>query len=111
MFHGPAEIGQLSSQLGDDWLIEHKNKDVRLLAACALSDVLRIYAPDPPYSEECCADIIRLFIKILRAFESPDMTTNHPSYRSTPAPCSTRRRADPPNGFKVRLETPRSHPY
>lgn len=43
-----AETGQLSASLGEDWLIKHKNKDVRLLVACALADVLRIYAPDPP---------------------------------------------------------------
>ena len=78
---GHAEVGQLASTLGEDWLIEHKSKDVRLLAACALADILRLYAPEPPYSDECSADIIRLFIKIIRGFESPDMTTNHPSYR------------------------------
>ncbi|KAJ1482123.1 armadillo-type protein [Baffinella frigidus] len=76
-----SEVGQLASTLGEDWLIEHKSKDVRLLAACALADILRLYAPEPPYSDECSADIIRLFIKIIRGFESPDMTTNHPSYR------------------------------
>ncbi|EKX46703.1 hypothetical protein GUITHDRAFT_107481 [Guillardia theta CCMP2712] len=74
------EIGQLSSSLGEDWLVEHKNKDVRLLVACALADVLRIYAPDPPYEEQICADIMKLFIKILRDFENPDMNTQHPSY-------------------------------
>eukprot|EP00960_Hanusia_phi_P067794 766704-Hanusia_phi.AAC.2 len=78
------EIGQLSSSLGEDWLVEHKNKDVRLLVACALADVLRIYAPDPPYEEQTCADIMKLFIKILRDFENPDMNTQHPSYSIIP---------------------------
>ena len=77
----PPETGYLSSCLGEDWLLEHKNKDVRLLVACALADVLRIYAPDPPYGEETNADVIKLFIKILRGFQSPDMTPMHPSYR------------------------------
>lgn len=76
-----AETGNLASSLGEDWLVQHKNKDVRLLVACALADILRIYAPNPPYLEETNAEVIRLFIKILRGFESPDMTTQHPSYR------------------------------
>jgi hypothetical protein len=76
-----AETGTLSSCLGEDWLLEHKNKDVRLLVACALADILRIYAPEPPYGEETNADVIKLFIKILRGFQSPEMNPQHPSYR------------------------------
>jgi len=30
----------------------HKDETVRLLVACALSDIIRIYAPDAPYSED-----------------------------------------------------------
>lgn len=76
-----TETFHLSSALGEDWLLEHKNKDVRLLVACALADVLRIFAPEPPYEEETNADVIKLFIKILRGFQSPDMTPQHPSYK------------------------------
>jgi hypothetical protein len=43
--------------------------------------VLRIFAPEPPYEEETNADVIKLFIKILRGFQSPDMTPQHPSYK------------------------------
>mmetsp|Transcript_29116 Transcript_29116/g.76383 ORF Transcript_29116/g.76383 Transcript_29116/m.76383 type:complete len:1523 (-) Transcript_29116:320-4888(-) len=67
------DIHNIAEAVGSDWLIDHKNKDVRLLAACALTDVLRIYAPDPPYDEDTNAQIIRLFLRILRGFESPDM--------------------------------------
>jgi hypothetical protein len=93
------DIEHLAEAVGSDWLIQHKNKDVRLLVACALADILRIYAPDPPYGEDTrsrtsfnligkaltmrCFSVaaIRLFLKILRGFESPDMTPQHPSYR------------------------------
>ena len=54
---------------------------MRLLVACALADILRIFAPEPPYEEETNADVIKLFIKILRGFQSPEMTPQHPSYR------------------------------
>ena len=67
--------------------LEHKNKDVRLCAASALADTLRIYAPDPPYVEECNADVIKFFIKILGGFQSPNMTPQHPSYRLVPVGC------------------------
>jgi hypothetical protein len=33
-------------------VIGHKSDDVRLLAACCIADVLRIFAPNPPYSEQ-----------------------------------------------------------
>ena len=84
--HTP-ETSHISTSLGEDWMLEHKNKDVRLLVACALADILRIYAPDPPYAEECNADVIKLFIKILRGFQSPNMTPQHPPYRLVPVGC------------------------
>ena len=30
--------------------MKHRNKDVKIMVAGALAEVLRIYAPDPPYS-------------------------------------------------------------
>ena len=33
-------------------VINHKDKDVRLLGACAIAEVLRISAPKPPYDNE-----------------------------------------------------------
>jgi hypothetical protein len=32
--------------------LQHKSEDVRLLVACALSDIIRIYAPEAPYDDE-----------------------------------------------------------
>ncbi|CAN0539669.1 unnamed protein product, partial [Scytosiphon promiscuus] len=33
-------------------LVVTKDRDVRLLVACCLVEVLRIYAPDAPYTED-----------------------------------------------------------
>ena len=81
------ETNHISTSLREDWKLEHKNKDVRLVVTCALADILRTYVPDLPYVEECNADVIQLFIKILTGLQSPDMTPQHPSYRLVPVGC------------------------
>jgi len=54
----------------------HKDETVRLLVACALSDIIRIYAPDAPYSEDALQRIFALFIDQLALLTS----TDDPSY-------------------------------
>lgn len=41
----------LSMHLAQDSFLEHSNKDVRLLVACCIADVFRVYAPDAPYKD------------------------------------------------------------
>ena len=48
----PAGMSEVAEQLSDARLMKHADKDVRLTTACCLMDVLRIYAPDAPYSED-----------------------------------------------------------
>ena len=33
-------------------ILRHRDEEIRLLAACCLADVMRVYAPDPPYDDE-----------------------------------------------------------
>jgi sister-chromatid-cohesion protein PDS5 len=33
--------------------LTHESKDVRLLVACCIADILRIYAPEAPYNDPC----------------------------------------------------------
>jgi sister-chromatid-cohesion protein PDS5 len=50
----PSEVKSLkavSKCLINKKLTKHKSKEVSLLTACCLSDVLRVYAPNPPFSE------------------------------------------------------------
>lgn len=44
-------------------LISHKDPGVQSLIACCISDILRIYAPDAPYTDSELSSIFKLFIK------------------------------------------------
>ncbi len=45
-----AEYEQLAFYLASEFFLEHQSKDVRLLSACCIADVFRIFAPDAPYN-------------------------------------------------------------
>jgi hypothetical protein len=42
----------LSKSLVQTTLLNHKDKDVKLLVAVCFIEVMRVLAPDPPFSEE-----------------------------------------------------------
>jgi len=48
----PSELTEFAFDIAQPFVITHKDKDVRLLAACAIAEVLRICAPKPPYDDE-----------------------------------------------------------
>lgn len=41
----------LALHLADDFFLQHQSKDVQLLIACCIADVLRVYAPEAPYKD------------------------------------------------------------
>lgn len=47
-----SELLQLAAQLASPSLIKHKDRAVRVLTACALANILRLFAPEAPYSTE-----------------------------------------------------------
>lgn len=53
-------------------LLHHKDNGVQSLVACALSDILRIYAPDAPYTNKELSDIFKLFTKIFKRLADPE---------------------------------------
>ena len=48
----PSELTEFAYDIAQPLVINHKDKDVRLLGACAIAEVLRICAPKPPYDDE-----------------------------------------------------------
>ncbi|TPX33974.1 hypothetical protein SmJEL517_g03195 [Synchytrium microbalum] len=52
-------------------LIMHKDKGVKILTACCIADMLRLYAPDAPYTENDLRDIFELFISQLKYLADP----------------------------------------
>ncbi|KAK9167589.1 hypothetical protein Scep_002780 [Stephania cephalantha] len=61
-----ASIQPLSDSLVQHKLFQHGDKDVRLLVASCFCQVIRILAPDPPYSHEILRDIFKLIISTFR---------------------------------------------
>ena len=76
-----AEFEQLAFYLSSEFFLDHANKDVRLLTACCIADVFRIFAPEAPYNNPdhvkvivihvfrckilfliCCADFVNIDI-------------------------------------------------
>lgn len=41
----------LTLHLVEDYFLKHASKDVQLLIACCIADVLRVYAPEAPYKD------------------------------------------------------------
>uniref|UniRef100_A0A0E0CAV0 Sister chromatid cohesion protein PDS5 homolog A n=1 Tax=Oryza meridionalis TaxID=40149 RepID=A0A0E0CAV0_9ORYZ len=54
----------LSKSLVQTTLLTHRDKDVKLLVAVCFIEVMRVLAPDPPFSDEIFKEIFRLFISV-----------------------------------------------
>ncbi|XP_014241753.1 sister chromatid cohesion protein PDS5 homolog B-B isoform X2 [Cimex lectularius] len=62
----------LALHLVDDYFLSHESRDVQLLIACCIADVLRVYAPQAPYKEQEKVKTIFLFlIKQLSGLKDP----------------------------------------
>ncbi|URD78439.1 Sister chromatid cohesion protein PDS5 [Musa troglodytarum] len=55
-------LGSLNRSLSQINLLQHKDKEVRLLVAVCFSEIIRILAPEPPFSDEIFMHIFRLII-------------------------------------------------
>lgn len=68
----------LALSLSNDFYLEHTSRDVRLLVACSIADVFRVYAPTAPYqNEELVKKIFRFFIQQLKGLQDP----KHPTFK------------------------------
>lgn len=52
----------LALHLADEFFLTHSSKDVQLLIACCIADVLRVYAPEAPYKDQEQVKTIFLFL-------------------------------------------------
>ena len=58
---------ELAAALANNKMLKHRDDDVRLLVACCLSDLLRIYAPHSPFdSPELLKDVFGLLVEQLQ---------------------------------------------
>ncbi|KAG6332171.1 hypothetical protein ID866_6918 [Astraeus odoratus] len=65
-----VDVNSLSSvrtQLISTSLLLHKDRGVKAFVACCLADILRLYAPDAPYTQSELRDIFQFFFRQLSA--------------------------------------------
>jgi hypothetical protein len=66
-----SELVDLASQLASPELVKHKERAVRVLTACGIANILRLFAPDAPYSIDQFETIFALFLHQLKGVSDP----------------------------------------
>eukprot|EP01084_Bolivina_argentea_P092310 166091_1 len=69
------QLEPLVIELGKEWILKKgsKNSQIKILLACIHSDILRIYAPEQPYSNNTILKkIFTLMIESLDGIQTPD---------------------------------------
>lgn len=62
----------LALHLADDYFMQHPSRDVQLLIACCIADVLRVFAPEAPYKDvEQVKMIFNFIVKQLNGLRDP----------------------------------------
>lgn len=59
----------LALHLASEFFLRNPNKDVRLLVACCLADIFRIYAPEAPYTSHDKLKVLYELLKIPAAHD------------------------------------------
>ncbi|CAK5272282.1 unnamed protein product [Mycena citricolor] len=61
----PASLNGVRKELIDKYILLHKDRGVKAYAACCLADILRLTAPDAPYTPGELRDIFQFFFRQL----------------------------------------------
>lgn len=60
-----ASLSTVRKELVNTSILLHKDRGVKAYAACCLADILRLYAPDAPYTQAELRDIFQFFFRQL----------------------------------------------
>jgi sister-chromatid-cohesion protein PDS5 len=63
----PPALDNIAAQLVDKSRLFNHDMEVRLLSCCCIVDILRIYAPEPPYDD---VQLLHIFEAIISLFDS-----------------------------------------
>ncbi|SCU94888.1 LADA_0G12090g1_1 [Lachancea dasiensis] len=86
-----ATVNRYKSELVNRKVLKSKDLGIRAFAACCLSDILRLYAPDAPYTDKELVEIFQLFLEQFSLLQQPEngyimqqtyLITNLLEYRS-----------------------------
>ncbi|CDO96515.1 unnamed protein product [Kluyveromyces dobzhanskii CBS 2104] len=75
LVQGKVELSSLEkykNALISKKLLRHKDSGIRALTACCISDIMRLYAPDAPFTESELCDVFRMFLSQFRLLRDPD---------------------------------------
>ncbi|KAM6492441.1 Armadillo-type fold [Amanita muscaria] len=62
-----TSLASVRKELINTSILLHKDRGVKAYAACCLADILRLYAPDAPYTQAELRDIFQFFLRQLTA--------------------------------------------
>ncbi|KAK9331716.1 armadillo-type protein [Lipomyces starkeyi] len=65
-------VDKVAKDLVSTNLLQHRDKGVRAYVACCLADILRLYAPDAPYTATQLQSIFEHFVLQLKGLSDPD---------------------------------------
>lgn len=65
-------LEKIKNDLVNKKLLHNKDTGVQSLVACCIADVLRLYAPDAPYTDSELSEIFKLFIKMFKKLADPE---------------------------------------
>ncbi len=71
----PANLGNTAHQLISNKILGHVDKEVRLLAACCIVDILRVFAPDAPYDDKELCKVFEVINSQLRGLATHEITS------------------------------------
>lgn len=63
--------GDVVKALGSNDLVKHKDKEVKLYVAICCFHVLRLHAPDTPFSDDSLTSIFQLFVAVMKNLGDP----------------------------------------
>ena len=72
----PKGLPVTAAHLVSDRIIGHSDKEVRLLAACCLVDILRVFAPEAPYNDMELIKVFQCIVTQIRGLATHDMNTS-----------------------------------
>lgn len=68
-----TSLGAVRKDLMNTSILLHKDRGVKAYAACCLADLLRLYAPDAPYTRDELRDVFQFFFRQLTTgLKGPD---------------------------------------
>ena len=67
-----ASLSELVKETNLKFLLQHKDNGVKSYLCCIIADLLRLYAPEPPYDNDVLEEVFSLFFGQLRLLSNPN---------------------------------------